>query len=76
MVVAAVAVQPFAPVTVTVYVPGKVILKFAFVPITVVPLLHEYDTPPVAFKVRAALVQDNMVVLGLLEILALGAVIF
>jgi hypothetical protein len=38
MVMDAVAVQPLDPVTVTVYVPGKVTDKLAFVPTDVVPL--------------------------------------
>jgi hypothetical protein len=37
----AVAVQPIEDVTVTVYVPGAVTFKVAFVPTTVVPLDHE-----------------------------------
>ncbi len=37
----AVAVQPLAPVTVTVYVPGLVTVKLEPVPTTVVPLLQE-----------------------------------
>ena len=41
IIVFAVAVQPFVPVTVTVYVPGEEIVKLEFVPTTLVPLLHE-----------------------------------
>lgn len=46
----AVPVQPFAPITVTVYVPGVETLNMAFVPNELVPLDQEYETPPLACK--------------------------
>ena len=59
IVVALVLVQPFvAEVTVTVYVPGVVTVKFAEVPTMVVPLDQEYVPPPVA--VREMLVSEQV----------------
>jgi hypothetical protein len=75
MVVTAVAVHPFVPVTVTVYVPGVVTTSAALVPTTVVPLDHEYVPPPVAVSVILVVVQFNTVV-DRVVIAAAGAVIF
>ena len=72
---AAVAVHPFVPVTVTVYVPGAVTTSVALVPTIVVPLDHEYVPPPVAVRVILVVVQFNTVVGGVV-IAAAGAVIF
>jgi hypothetical protein len=67
--VVAVAVQPFEPVTVTVYVPGEVIVAVALVP---KPFDHWYVPPPLAVLVTLVVVQ-----LKLSEpvILAVGGVV-
>ena len=57
----AVAVQLLPSVTVTVYVPGAIITSSALEPTTVVPLLQEYDAPPVAVTVIDVVVQVNWV---------------
>jgi len=69
----AVEVQPFAPVTVTVYVPGAVMLAVADEPRL---LLHEYETPPVAVTLIAVLEHVNTVEPVLFVIPAVGAVTF
>ena len=69
----AVEVQPFAPVTVTVYVPGAVMLAVADEPRL---LLHEYETPPVAVTLIAVLEHVNTVEPVLFVIAAVGTVIF
>ena len=61
---AAVAVHPFAAVTVTVYVPELVTLNVAFVPTTEVPFDHEYVPPPVAVKEIDVVAQVNTLVVG------------
>ena len=71
----AVAVHPFAAVTVTVYVPGVVTFNVAFVPTIAVPLDQEYVPPPVAVKVIDGVVHVNTVVVREL-MAATGAVIF
>ena len=60
----AVAVHPFAPVTVTVYVPGVVTDKVALVPTTAVPLDQEYVPPPVAVKEIEVVAQVKTLVVG------------
>jgi hypothetical protein len=75
MVCDAVAVQPFAPVTVTVYVPGVVTASVAFVPTTVVPFDQEYVPPPVAVKLMDVVVQVRTDVVKA-EIAAAGADVF
>ena len=72
---AAVAVHPFAAVTVTVYVPELVTLNVAFVPTTEVPLDHEYVPPPVAVNEILGVIQVTMVVLGA-EMAVVGTAIF
>ena len=69
-----VAVQPLAPVTVTVYVPEDVNV-LAAVP-GVEPPLHEYVPPPVAVTLILVVVQSNTVVPELLVIPAVGGVTF
>jgi hypothetical protein len=75
IVVEEVAVHPFVPVTVTVYVPGVVTASVAFVPTIVVPFDHEYVPPPVAVSVILVVEQVNTVVDGAV-IAAAGAVVF
>jgi hypothetical protein len=70
-----VAEQPFTEVTVTVYVPGTVTLRLAFVPTTTVPLDHEYVPPPVAVNVIFVVVHVSTLVLGAV-IAALGKELF
>ena len=65
----AVDVQPPAAVTVTVYVPGVVMLADADEPKL---LFHEYDTPPVAVTLIAVVVQVNTVEPVLFVIPAVG----
>lgn len=67
----AVAVQPFAEVTVTVYVPGLVTLMVEVVPTIAEPFDHEYVPPPVAVNVIDCVVHVKMLVVGM-EIAALG----
>ena len=71
MVMPDVDVQPLAPVTVTVYIPGVVMLVAAIDS----PLLHAYPTPPVAVTLIEVLEQVNSVELLLLVIPAVGAVL-
>jgi hypothetical protein len=71
----AVAVHPFAAVTVTVYVPGVVTFNVAFVPTIAVPFDQEYVPPPVAVREMDGVVQVKTVVASEL-IVAIGAVIF
>jgi hypothetical protein len=68
----AVAVQPFAPVTVTVYTPGLVIFNVADVPRIVVPLDHEYVPPPLAVKVILVVAHVSILVFGFVLIAAVG----
>jgi hypothetical protein len=56
--VLAVAVQPFAAVTTTEYVPAVVMFLVA----DVVPSFHRYVPPPVAVKVMLVVEQSNTVV--------------
>jgi len=67
----AVDVHPLAPVTVTVYVPGDVMLAVADEPRL---LLHEYDPTPVAVTLIEVLVHVKIVEPVLLVIPAVGAV--
>lgn len=77
IVVALVLVQPFAlDVTVTVYVPGAVTVKFAAVPTTEDPLDHEYVPPPEAVREMLVSEQVNCVAPVLLVTEAVGAVVF
>jgi hypothetical protein len=71
IVIDSVSVQPFAEVTVTVYVPAEVTLVAA----VVAPLLQEYVPPPAAVKVMEVVVHVRTVVVGAV-IAATGAVIF
>jgi hypothetical protein len=71
IVIDSVSVQPFAEVTVTVYVPGAVTLVAA----VVAPLLQEYVPPPVAVKPILVVVHVRTVVVGVV-IAATGAVLF
>jgi hypothetical protein len=64
-----VAVQPLAPVAVTVYVPAAVMLAVADEPKL---LLHVYDIPPVAVTLMAVVVQVKTVVPVLLVIPGVG----
>ncbi len=68
----AVAVQPFAPVTVTVYTPGLVTFNVADVPRIVVPLDHEYVPPPFAVNAMLVVLQVSVLVFGLLLMVAVG----
>lgn len=68
-----VAVQPLAPVAVTVYVPADVKLCAADEPRL---LFHEYETPPVASTLIDVVEHVNTVEAVLLVIPAVGAVIF
>ena len=72
MVMEAVAVQPLAPVTVTVYVLGAVTVAAALVPN---PPDHEYEVPPVAVRLIEMVVQLSTVVPVLLVIPAVGGVL-
>jgi hypothetical protein len=72
IVVLAVDVQPLELDTVTVYVPGAVILADADEPKL---LLHEYEPPPVAVTLIAVFVHVNKVEPVLFVIPAVGAVI-
>lgn len=65
----AVEVHPLDPVTVTVYVPGAVILAFALLPS---PLFQEYVPLPVAVTLMAVVKQVSTVVPELLIIPAAG----
>jgi hypothetical protein len=67
--VVAVAVQPFEPVTVTVYVPGEVMVAVAFVP---KPFDHKYVPPPLAVLVTLVVEQLK---LSVPVILAVGGVV-
>ena len=71
MVIVSVSVQPFAAVTVTVYVPGAL----TEVPAVVAPLLQAYVPPPVAVKLILVVEQVNSVVEGGV-IPAVGATVF
>jgi hypothetical protein len=71
----AVPIQPFVPVIVTVYVPGVDTLINEVVPKELVPLDHEYETPPVACKLIFVVIHDNTVVDGAV-IAAFGALMF
>ena len=71
IVIDSVSVQPFAEVTVTVYVPAEVTLVAA----VVAPLLQEYVPPPVAVKPILVVVHERTVVVGAV-IAATGAVLF
>jgi len=71
----AVAVHPFAEVTVTVYVFAAVTFSVEFVPTTAVPFDQEYVPPPVAVNGILVVVQVKVVALGAL-IPAVGATEF
>ena len=58
------AVQPFAAVTVTVYNPGAVTERVAFVPIGVEPFCQTYVPPPVAVNDTVGFVQVSIDVIG------------
>ena len=58
------AVQPFVPVTVTVYVPAAVTVNAALFPTFVVPFDHEYVPPPVAVNCTEVVVQVITVLEG------------
>lgn len=60
----AVEEQPFELVTVTVYVPGVLTGKLAFVPIVAEPFDHEYVPPPVAVKVIDCVAHVRIVEFG------------
>ena len=68
----AVAVHPLAPVAVTVYVPGIVIVVFD----TASPLLHKYVSPPVAVNEILVKLHVSSVAPVLFVIPAVGATIF
>ena len=76
MMLFAVAVQPFAPVTVTVYVPGELTASVAAVPTTVVPFDQLYAVPPVAVKLIVVFVQLSILTFGELVIFTVGIVVF
>ena len=71
----AVAVHPFAAVTVTVYVAGDVTVSVGVVPTTGVPLDQEYVPPPVAVNGILVVVHVRIVVDGVF-IPAVGGVVF
>ena len=71
----AVAVHPFAAVTVTVYVPGAEMESVALVPTLFEPFDQVYETPPVAVIGIEVVVQLRSVVAGIL-IAAIGAIMF
>jgi hypothetical protein len=71
----AVAVQPFAAVTVTVNAPGVVTLSVELVPTTADPFDQEYVPPPVAVKAIVVVVHVKIRVLGGL-IVAVGGTAF
>lgn len=75
IVAAAVVLHPFAPVTVTVYVPGLVTFKVAAEPRMVVPLDQEYVPPPEAVKAMEVRLQLSSLAFGALEMAAIGAAI-
>ena len=62
MVIDSVSVQPFAEVTVTVYVPGVVTFKVAVV--VADALFHKYVPPPVAVSAIDVVAQVRTVVAG------------
>ena len=72
IVIEAVAVQPLAPVPVTVYVFGDVTLTAALVPN---PPVQEYEVPPVAVRLIEVVVQLSTVVPVLFVIPAVGGVL-
>jgi hypothetical protein len=63
-----VSVQPFAFVTVTVYVPAAIM----FIAAVVAPLLHEYVSPPVAVTLIEVVVQVSSVVAEVFVMAAMG----
>ena len=67
------AVQPFAPVAVTVYVPAAVTPTFTDEPKL---LFQEYESPPVAVKLMAVIEQFNNAEPVLLVIPTFGPAIF
>jgi hypothetical protein len=75
MVVAEVAVHPFEPVTVTVYVPGRLTFNMALDPTFVVPFDQTYEAPPVAVKAILVVPHVRMVVVGGV-MAAVGEIIF
>jgi hypothetical protein len=75
IVAAAVVLHPFAPVTVTVYVPGLVTFKVAADPRMVVPFDQEYVPPPVAVKAMEVRLHVSSLAFGALEMAAIGAAI-
>lgn len=68
-IILAVDEQPFAPVTVTVYVPAVVMVALALFP---KPLFHEYETPPVAVTLIAETAHVSSDVPVLLVMFAVG----
>ena len=64
IVILVVAVHPFNPMTVAVYVPGIVTFKRAFEPTFVVPLDQTYEAPPVAVTPMLVVVHVKTVEFG------------
>jgi hypothetical protein len=73
VVILAVDVHPFEPVTVTVYVPALIIVAFALLPN---PPVHAYEAPPVAVTLIDVLVHVKVSLPVLFVIPAVGAVVF
>lgn len=71
----AVEVHPFGLVTVTVYKPGEVTEREAFVPTTAIPFDQEYVPPPAAVNGMVEVVHVSTFDTGIL-IDAIGAVMF
>jgi hypothetical protein len=70
-----VASQPFAPVTIRVYVLAVVMFIVAFVPITPFPSIQEYVPPPVPVRLIDGVEHVRTVVKGFV-IRAFGCIIF
>ena len=76
MTISVAALHPFAPVTVTVYVPGVVIFRSAIELTVVIPSDQPYVTPPVAVRLMLVSSQVSSVAPVLLVIPGVGRVVF
>ena len=76
MTISVVSLHPFAPVTVTVYVPGMVIFRSAVELTVVIPSDQLYVTPPVAVRLMLVKAQVSSVAPVLLVIPGVGRLMF
>jgi len=76
MTISVVSLHPFAPVTVTVYVPGVVTFRSAIELTVVIPSDQLYVTPPAAERLMLVSSQVSSVAPVLLVIPGVGRVVF